>query len=113
MKWRKFNDKANDISEDRLQILFDNIQHKVNENYFSICNMDIFKYGHEKFMGYIFYPEMKKFFVKIVNIDNCDIQYVVRYAKDLESCEINCNEEFDSSDENDLYIEVVNYPFNN
>lgn len=113
MKWRKFTGIPENIPESRLNIIFDNIQNRANENDFSICNMDIFKYGHEKFMGYIFFPEMKKFLVKIVNIDTCDVQYVVRYAKDLESCEINCNKEFDYSDENDLCIDVVNYPFNN
>ena len=111
MKWKKFNQDAPDYQEYLLQNIFDNIQNKVNENKFCIMNTDLWRYGLEKFMGYTFYPEIKKFLAKIVNCETHEIQYVIRYAKDLESCEINCGKEFDYSDEYDLDIQVIAYPF--
>ena len=107
-KWYKFSKSATDISEDRLQIIFDNIQHKITENYFDTSS-DIFRNGSEKIMGYVFYPRFEKFL--IVYFDSCMIRHlVVRYAKDLESATKNASEEFECDiDFSD--IEVIKYPF--
>jgi hypothetical protein len=108
-KWSKFNKSAPDISEDRLQIIFDNIQRKIDENYFNTSS-DLFRNGSEKFMGYVFYPLSHKFL--IMYFDSYMIRnFVVRYAKDLESAIKNTSEEFDCDNEF-VDIEVIKYPFN-
>jgi hypothetical protein len=108
-KWYKFSKSAPDISEDRLQIIFDNIQRKITENYFNISS-DLFRNGSEKFMGYIFYPQSEKFLV--LYFDSCMCrQFIIRYAKDLESAKHNASEEVNCYDDFSD-IEVIKYPFN-
>lgn len=108
-KWSKFNKNAPDIPEDRLQIIFDNIQRKIDENYFNTSS-DLFRYGCEKFMGYSFYPKSERFLVLYFD-SSLMRNFIVRYAKDLESAIKNASEEFDCDNEFSD-IEVIKYPFN-
>ena len=117
MKW--FNNNSTDIlSEDRLNILFDNIQHKVNQNYFDNHYPTLFTKGYADYYGYFFYPQIKKFLVKYIAIIGPyerETRFRIRYAKDLEYAKDNAIEEFvdhrkDIVDRSD--IEVIEYPFN-
>lgn len=103
-KWSKWNHDF-DIEEDRLQIIFDNIQHKVNENYFDNHYPTLFRNGWAEFAGYQFYPKMEKFLVKVLRNDMTQ-EFHKRYAKDLESAIKNAQIEFQISDN-----EIIPYPF--
>ncbi len=107
-KWSKWDNNF-DVAEDCLQIIFDNIQHKVNENDFDNQYPTLFSDGYAYFVGYQFYPKMEKFLVKVLN-ENFDFDIYRTFAKDLESAIKNANTSFPSMD-SEGEIEVIPYPF--
>jgi len=111
-KWIKSRFKnAEDISEDRLNILFDNIQHKVNQNYFDNHYPTLFTKGYAEFGGYCFYPLINKYLLKIYNVDTEESIYVSRYANNKKNCQHNTYIEFDKENKENLDVEIIDYPF--
>lgn len=105
MKWFKFNKEAKDLSEYQLNSIFDHIQENVGK-YSS--NEKVYKNGAERYLGYIFYPKVEKFFIAYT-IENGMPMYTKRYSKDLESCRNQVLEEFEYVE--DFQFEVIPYPF--
>ena len=107
MKWFKFNKNAKDLSENELETIFNHIQEKVGK-YSS--NDEVYRTGVERFLGYIFYPKVEKFFVAYT-IENDIPVYVKRYSTDLESCRNQVIEEFEYVEDFQFQFEVIAYPF--
>ena len=103
MKWFKFNKDAKDLSENELETIFDNIQENVGK-----YTEQVYKTGAERYLGYIFYPKVEKFFVAYTT-ENGIPMYVKRFSKDLESCRNQVVEEFEYIE--DFEFEVIAYPF--
>lgn len=111
MKW--FNQYSTDnLSEDQLNTLFDNIQHKVNENYFDNHYPELFTKGFADYNGMLFYPTIKKFLITFVGTHELLVnerKFMIRFAKDLESAYENIVEELGHCFHNNF--EVIEYPF--